>query len=992
MKTSLKKVHPAFLIAAIIAVIWIEWIMIPVQTYQNHPDMWIGLSIYVVISVLSLVFLKYLFSLRYKTVLTVMAADSLILIIPIGIVISLATGYTLMQLFSIEWVFVHDFVYVMIVAQLAVTAILLFGIWWKARKRLAEEEPEEFDEIEEGSSEEAVERPSLTSSLDSRPHRGFSYNVGLINGLGKVNGLTNGKGMSNGFTNGRGISNGLTNGVGTVNGSRIGSGLINGNGRTNGLANVAGPAGTIGRKSRPRISKRMKLFAPPIVASALILGLLLMPQFLFYGFDGQGEEVRADWGAKASYMDIADVQNPNIDIVDYRAFSDSGHLWTYMRTKGKMFGVSAPNSVTAFIFIDSDRDIMTGFSLEGMGADRMIKVYGYDGEIRRGDLFEFHDGKDNTDWNGWVRTGSADTALDNDVLQTKISLRVLEKGTLPIIQFAMIDSDGSQDHSETPIDLSGEGALVVSQIETAPDILERGVVDIMNLELIARGRPIVLQSLDISSSLGTVIDIPTPISIDVDKTVILTVKLDTTSITSEIPVEVRLDHDGISTNSGAIALYGNEVRRYVGSSPSGIMIDGAFGDWEDVLQSPIADGIDETANSNVDIMGYQTSNSAESAFFYMRVDGTMMGGVKIPKISKTVAPVNPTPAQSGGGSSDDVNVLTGSQSSSPIAELTGEDSAHVFIDSDQNISTGYRPTHPFIFPVGADYMIEIEGKGGKFGKSAYFEHSGNQKEWEWKEMGSVTSACDSSRLETEISLESLNLTAAVFDAYLHIADWSGDYDYSDAVLSQGLRGLEIVKASSEPDPNRNGGFADGDIDTIDGGSCFQDFGCHDTEDDTQVPISMAFSPAPPFDPGQTGIIFSVTVNLDNADPNSEAGVYQRVGPSGGGNARTGIENDGWVIESDPHSGTNNFIQESGLQGAGDTVLNWTVTAPSAGGTYYLEPCIHYDNDGPGQERNCVSEITVTVIPEFSTDVLPIVAVLTIVLAVIGKARQKKVKE
>ena len=238
-------------------------------------------------------------------------------------------------------------------------------------------------------------------------------------------------------------------------------------------------------------------------------------------------------------------------------------------------------------------------------------------------------------------------------------------------------------------------------------------------------------------------------------------------------------------------------------------------------------------------------------------------------------------------------------------------------------------------------------------------------------MGSTASACDSTRLETEISLEALNLDEPLFDAYLHITDWHGEEDYSDHVITDGGQVLHDFIPT-----RKNGGFPDGDIDTIDGGSCAGTFGCHSL-DSTQIPLSLSWNPAGPYDPGQTGIEITVTVDMDGAATDSECGLALRVGATGG-NAHYGIENDGWVIESDPHSGTNNYIQESSLQGQGATDFVWTVTAPTSAGTYYVEASVHYDNDGSGREYNLTAESTVTVIPEYQELLIPMFCVLVVV--------------
>jgi hypothetical protein len=132
--------------------------------------------------------------------------------------------------------------------------------------------------------------------------------------------------------------------------------------------------------------------------------------------------------------------------------------------------------------------------------------------------------------------------------------------------------------------------------------------------------------------------------------------------------------------------------------------------------------------------------------------------------------------------------------------------------------------------------------------------------------------------------------------------------------------------------------------------------------------------------------------MDNAASGTETGLALRVGPTGA-NAHYGIENDGWVIENDPHTGSNNYIQESGLQGQGDTDFTWTLTAPTTAGTYYVEFSVQYDDGDSGREYNLTSESTVTVIPEFQEFFIPIFCVLVVVgvarLAQSGRLSKKR---
>jgi hypothetical protein len=248
-------------------------------------------------------------------------------------------------------------------------------------------------------------------------------------------------------------------------------------------------------------------------------------------------------------------------------------------------------------------------------------------------------------------------------------------------------------------------------------------------------------------------------------------------------------------------------------------------------------------------------------------------------------------------------------------------------------------------------------------------------------IGSVSSACDETRLETGISLKKLNIQEPAFDVFIHITDWNEENDYSDTVIGKGPVASDTPK---NPKTRKNGGFPDGNIDIIDGGSCNGTFGCHN-RDTEQIPISLSWSPAGPYEPGQTGINITVTVNMDDAASGSEAGLAMRVGPTGA-NSHMGIENDGWVIEKDPHASTNNFILESNLKGKGPTSFNWTVTAPTTAGTYYVEASVNYDNGGPQQEYNITAESTITVIPEYQTVLIPVFSILLVVI--VGSRVQK----
>jgi hypothetical protein len=535
LKSGLSKIHPAFLIAAIVATIWIEWVMIPIQSFENHPTMWIGLAVYLFVTLLSIVLLKYLFSIRYKTLLGVMTANNLLLTIPLGTIISLATGYTLVQLLSPQWEFTHDFVYVMVVSQLAVTSILLFGVWWKTRKEVPTEGEEPFSEDDD--SETLAERqPSLTHSSSLFTQRELHASSGMVNGL------TNG--VMNGVNGNKGQWDGLTNGLGMVNGLPIG---------------LSAASGLTTRSARIPIKKSRKL-AVPVAAFVIIAMLLFLPVLLVPSHE---TFVNRNWKGVASYGEDIEGMDPNVDVIEYSATSGEYYLWTKVKVSGVMMGNELPDTSTLHIFIDSDRDPGTGYSIGALGADHLVKVYGYEGVVAHSKSFKFKSDRDTNDWNAWSNIGSVSSSIMKDTLQTKIPMSLLDGEAKPIIYFGLIDSFGSQDYSDTCIDLINEGSLVIRQSNIAPDILERGSVDVVELELTARGRTIVLESIDSDLNAWVASSIPTPITIREDHTEKFTVHMDTTGMADGTLVDVHVNPKGIGTDQGTVTIEGTRRRMLV---------------------------------------------------------------------------------------------------------------------------------------------------------------------------------------------------------------------------------------------------------------------------------------------------------------------------------------------------------------------------------------------------------------------------------------------
>jgi hypothetical protein len=90
---------------------------------------------------------------------------------------------------------------------------------------------------------------------------------------------------------------------------------------------------------------------------------------------------------------------------------------------------------------------------------------------------------------------------------------------------------------------------------------------------------------------------------------------------------------------------------------------------------------------------------------------------------------------------------------------------------------------------GADYMIQIKGKGQRIMSSMYYEYGGGEEgDWNWTPIGEVSSAIDYARLETQIPFEKLNLTDGSVSVYFCVHNWdNSSVDYSEyAVMKRGV--------------------------------------------------------------------------------------------------------------------------------------------------------------------------------------------------------------
>jgi hypothetical protein len=535
----------------------------------------------------------------------------------------------------------------------------------------------------------------------------------------------------------------------------------------------------------------MNLFITAILISA--------PIFMVYYFKYPGADFQPiyidgdfdDWADKDEYIDSIDTQNnPNIDITKCKVYREDLTTSFYIEVEGEILkgqkderGKLKPDTVR--VFIDTDKHLETGYIVDNIGADYMIEIQGKKGKSLSSPIYKFDPNhraespRENNDWNGWKQLDDAEVVSNNNKLETQYNIPYYADNLkedenndqiLAIVQ--TMDRLGNLDTTEQIMSNLPE-LLLVKQKNIAPDILIDDITDMLELEITSQGTDITIETIIISQEGGgSLSGLPSSIFIEKDSTEKYTVKLDTSNIAPSSCVSLKIDSEKdikITNNDMPVILSGTGASAYVKTSPDKIVIDGAFGDWNNVEM--IEDIDSRTVNNlNVNISNYAVHELDANISFYLDVKGSILKGSKFPlDPHQFFEDIQERYHISVG--LDEINNLTN------LPPRTGEDSLYIFLDTDHNYETGFSLDW---FPIGADSMIEIWGQEGIVKKSILYEYAGigSQLEWRWSEpLGQIDTAVDDYRLESQINLQQLGVKEKP-SVYFHIVDWSYGGDAS----------------------------------------------------------------------------------------------------------------------------------------------------------------------------------------------------------------------
>ena len=546
---------------------------------------------------------------------------------------------------------------------------------------------------------------------------------------------------------------------------------MNGSGAVNGFR--------LSYQQRRIAGTRVDLTKKLLVVVVLVAIIVAIPYALVYAFPKDSVQIDGyfmDWLKAQIYRQEPDSSNPDIALTAYAVKYDYRGSFFYIATEGRVLQGSDNGADAFYIFIDRDNNQSSGYSVRGLGADALVAVAGWNGSAITSKSYVFQTSADRLDFAGFEFVSNALVASYGGEMEIGSSISLSDSSEIAI---CAKHTNITNDWSDVNFRTKGSALEVVENLSMS-SVLIAPDQRILTVELSAKGPEAAVQGLEFDF-LGNV----TPTSIravegqnelgssdqellQFDTPVLVGEKKRTIDIHATLPSSVSEGSFGMQLNSTS-ALYvdrnvtwlvhsiqtGSKVA-YVGNAPSSIVVDGAFGDWNQ--RAPVNDSLNDAYSSkardytsgDVDISKVKAASTLETASFYMSVNGTMLGGSSVP--ASLVRFVTPGPP------AKNVTNIT--------ERMLGADFAIVFIDTDQNQSTGY-------YVGGSEISILVVGKDNSILSSVAKMYVGE----DWVEIGQVEAAIDSYQLELSSSYATLGLTPLENYTITMLAqDWSGRQD------------------------------------------------------------------------------------------------------------------------------------------------------------------------------------------------------------------------
>ncbi|MDG6221236.1 MAG: hypothetical protein QCI38_07290, partial [Candidatus Thermoplasmatota archaeon] len=496
--------------------------------------------------------------------------------------------------------------------------------------------------------------------------------------------------------------------------------------------------------------------------------------------------------------------NPNVDIIATGAEIEDNMGFFYIQVSGDMLqGDSVSKRDSFSIFIDSDNNPATGFSIRGMGADRVITIEGSQGDIFSTSVLSYYDPEPGEE-GGWIRAGKADAKAANGRLEVRSSASGLDLSANSKAFFTSNSYNGWTDHSDGFVPMSGTYVWAKYQ-PAAPSTTTEGSNEfgVLTLQSYRGGSTLLSASFTrIGGATGTSQAAlswpggsPMPVSIaggratfspnmEIPEDGEITLTLSASPAASDAQRTLgftMLSKTDITVSSGELSLThapaapGRDKLSYVLSAPPSITIDGAFADWTPYQKSTSTG--EASTPFVLDIQTFALIVEGGVAKIYANTGGQMMSGsMSTLRVSQPSTAPAPTPSPS--------PPPTPSPSPSPtppppiknfdIPAPPGMDYLYAYIDADGDPGTGMRIGAPNGF--GADYRLAITGKEGSILSRNLERYDGT----EWVLVQTIPAEAGSREIEVGVALSAM-ANATDIHVYLYASSWDGGEEQTQVV-------------------------------------------------------------------------------------------------------------------------------------------------------------------------------------------------------------------
>ncbi len=546
-------------------------------------------------------------------------------------------------------------------------------------------------------------------------------------------------------TSTRDLTNGVgqTSGMGKVNGTGLrGGSFVNGTG----LSTAPGPGG---HSSRSGPTTPWKLL---VVLMALAI---VIPTFVILSYSKTRERFTidgdfADWADVPRYGVESHSSVPPTNIVEWSVDFQGPDVYLYLRTQAAM--MSAQNPESMYLFVDSDGINSTGYVVESLGADYLLQMTGWGSGVNQSGLLRYPAGPERYDWNAWMQIGTPTSVVRQDKLEAHAELPAPLSDAA---RFVLVSKDASDAGSVSYVAPAKGGLLVIEQspsTEAATGVVMKSTsVAMVAVTLRCEGASGTVRQLSSSVSGAAPLAIQgLPVSLSPGEAKVLFVSVDTSASAISQCISSGVLPSSVDSTFSEVEIVGPAVKAYADSPPSGIVIDGAFADWEGRVSAdhdavPITDH-----DVDIDLVG--RANSSQDSFFFVSVKGRMCNGTFVPALVAR-------PTAGGGGGAV---VLT---------KRSAEDTLTVYVDSDRSSSTGQQVSLDSKH-IGADQKIVVKGLFGVImSKDIYSYLAGS---WS-KSPATVQAAKDEQRIEIGVAVSAIGGNSDI-EFIIETTSWKGRAD------------------------------------------------------------------------------------------------------------------------------------------------------------------------------------------------------------------------